>query len=129
MYNCIMRKIWRYQREVIRICKSKKDRQHNGQKKRVKQWYTKHYRENWRSSSTWTPLKTGSELRFSGRISGVKHVTMKTCHSWICKRSNLSIPNVWLLYSIMYYLEQKISWLLGEYYIQELYYNQLCKGI
>jgi hypothetical protein len=28
------RRVWRYQRKVIRICKSKKNRQHNGQKKR-----------------------------------------------------------------------------------------------
>jgi hypothetical protein len=31
---------------VIRICKLKKDRQHNGQKKKDKQLSTKHYKEN-----------------------------------------------------------------------------------
>ena len=31
---------------AIRICKSKKDRQHNGQKKKDKQSSTKHYTEN-----------------------------------------------------------------------------------
>jgi hypothetical protein len=31
---------------VIRICKSKKDRQHNGQKIKEKQRSTKHYTEN-----------------------------------------------------------------------------------
>jgi len=30
-------------KEVIKICKSKKDRQHNGQKKKDKQWSIKHY--------------------------------------------------------------------------------------
>jgi hypothetical protein len=39
----IGRRVWRYQREVIRIRKSKKDRQHNGQKKKDKQRSTKHY--------------------------------------------------------------------------------------
>jgi hypothetical protein len=29
-------RVWRYQREVIRICISKKNRQHNGQKKKYK---------------------------------------------------------------------------------------------
>ena len=33
--GCI-RRVWRYQREVIRISKSKMDRQHNGQKKKDK---------------------------------------------------------------------------------------------
>ena len=32
--NKFTRGVWRYQREVIRIHKSKKDRQHNGQKKK-----------------------------------------------------------------------------------------------
>jgi hypothetical protein len=31
-----VRRVWRYQREVIRIHKSKKDRQHNDQKKKDK---------------------------------------------------------------------------------------------
>ena len=31
---------------VIRNHKSKKDRQYNGQKKKNKQWFTKHYTEN-----------------------------------------------------------------------------------
>ena len=35
--------VWRYQREVIRSRKSKKDRQHNGQKKEDKQRSTKYY--------------------------------------------------------------------------------------
>ena len=30
------RRVWRYQREVIRICKSKRNRQHNGQNKKDK---------------------------------------------------------------------------------------------
>jgi hypothetical protein len=36
IYHCIggIRRVGRYQREVIRIHKSKKDRQHNGQKKK-----------------------------------------------------------------------------------------------
>jgi hypothetical protein len=32
----LSRRVWRYQREVIRICISKKDRQCNDQKKRYK---------------------------------------------------------------------------------------------
>ena len=31
---------------VIRSYQSKKDRQHNGQQKKYKQWSTKHYTEN-----------------------------------------------------------------------------------
>ena len=32
----VIKKSWRHQREVIRIRKSRKDRQHNGQKKKDK---------------------------------------------------------------------------------------------
>jgi hypothetical protein len=35
------RRVWRYQREVIRIRKSKKDRQHNGQRKKNKGAFVK----------------------------------------------------------------------------------------
>jgi len=31
-FSCDIRKVWRYQRQVIRIRMSKKNRQHNGQK-------------------------------------------------------------------------------------------------
>jgi hypothetical protein len=44
----VTRRVWRYQ-SVIRICKSMKDRQHNGQRKngqRAKLRFTKHHTEN-----------------------------------------------------------------------------------
>jgi hypothetical protein len=52
-----VRRVWRYQR-VIRIRKSKKDRQHNGQKKKYKKWSTKHTHKikDW---VTRTPSKAG----------------------------------------------------------------------
>jgi len=55
---------------VIRIYISKKNRQHNGQKKKIekdKQRSTKHTHKI-RNRVTRTPLKTGGELRCSGRI-------------------------------------------------------------
>ena len=53
-------------KRVIKIRKLKKDRQDNGQKD--KQRYTKHTYKT-KDRVTWTLLKTGVELRFSGRIS------------------------------------------------------------
>ena len=47
---------------VIRIRKSKKNRQHNGQKKKCKERSTKH-RHKTKDRVTRTPLKTGGELR------------------------------------------------------------------
>jgi len=50
---------------VIRICKSKRDRQYNGKKEKGlkdKQRSTKHHTENKRSRYT-NPTKTGGELR------------------------------------------------------------------
>jgi hypothetical protein len=34
--SCLARRVWKYHREVIRILKSKKNRQHSGQKKKYK---------------------------------------------------------------------------------------------
>jgi hypothetical protein len=50
---------------VIRICKSKKDRQHNGQKKRYKRTNNglENTTEKKKHRATRTPLKTGSERR------------------------------------------------------------------
>jgi len=52
-------------KRVIRICKSKKDRQHNGRKD--KQRSTKHTYKT-EDRVTLTPLKTVGELRCSGRV-------------------------------------------------------------
>ena len=48
-------------KEVIRIRKSKKNRQHNGQKKKDKQRATKHTHKS-KDRVTRTPRKTGGEL-------------------------------------------------------------------
>ena len=46
-------------KRVSRICKSKKNRQHNGKKKKDKQRSTKHTHKT-KDQVTRTPLKTGS---------------------------------------------------------------------
>jgi hypothetical protein len=75
---------------VIRICKSKQYRQHNGQKKK----YTRTNNDLQKSSqktkdgATWTSLKIGGELRCSGRVgspcstSDTRHVTLVISHQW-----------------------------------------------
>ena len=71
---------------VIRICKSKKNRQHNEWKKeqKDKQRSPRHYTEN-KDQATRTLLKSGGELRCSGRVAFpallVAHVVYlhKTC--------------------------------------------------
>ena len=75
---------------VIRICKSKKDRQHNGQK--IKDIRTNNDLQNitqkTKDQATWTSLKTGSELRCSGRVgsscstSDTCRVTLVISHEW-----------------------------------------------
>ena len=55
---------------IIRIRKSKKNRQHNGQTikyKNDKQRFTQHTHKT-EDRVTPTPLKTGGELRCSGRV-------------------------------------------------------------
>ena len=70
-------RVWRYIRE-IRICISKKNRQHNDQKKKDKQRSTKctHKTKDW---VTRTPLKTRGELRCSSMVSS-SCSTSGTCH-------------------------------------------------
>ena len=53
---------------VIRICISKKNRQRNGKEEKYKQRSIKHTYKT-KDRVTRTPLKTGSELRCSGRVS------------------------------------------------------------
>ena len=70
-------------KEVTRICKSKKDRQHNYQNKKDKQRYTKHTHKN-KVRVARNPLKTGDELLLSGRVgsscstSDTRRVTLVT---------------------------------------------------
>jgi hypothetical protein len=65
-----IRRVWRYQWEVIRI-RISKNRQHNRQRKKVqkdKQRSTKHTHKT-KDRVTWIPLKIWGELRCSGRVS------------------------------------------------------------
>jgi hypothetical protein len=76
------------QKEVIRRRMSKRNRQHNGQRKMDKQRSTKHYRKRWRNTN---PTKTVDELMCSGRIgsscstSGIRRIARDTNpinHEW-----------------------------------------------
>ena len=68
---------------VIRIHKSKNDRQHNGQKKKDKQQSTKHTHKT-KEGATQTSLQIGDELRWSRCVSNscstvdTRHVTLVT---------------------------------------------------
>ena len=82
---------------ATRNCKSKKERQYNGQND--KKQSTKHHTENQRSKIT-NPTKTGVELRYSGRIgsscttSGTRRITQATksviSHEWGKEREMLT---------------------------------------
>jgi hypothetical protein len=69
---------------VIKNCKSKKDRQHNGRKKTDKRTNNdlQNITHKTKDRVTRTPLKTGDELRYSGRessscsTSGTRRVTL-----------------------------------------------------
>ena len=63
------RRVWRYQREVIRFRKSNKDRQLNDQQKMDKQWNKTLHMYNAKDGATRTRLKTGGELMCYGWIS------------------------------------------------------------
>jgi hypothetical protein len=62
---------------VIKIRKLKKNRQHNYPKKKDKQRSTKHTHKT-KDRVTRTPLKIGSELRCSGRVSFVRQSSFPT---------------------------------------------------
>ena len=71
---------------AIRIRISKKNRQHNGQKKKYKSTNNDLQKHTYKTKDriTWTPLKTGGELRCSGRVgsscstSGTRRVNLVT---------------------------------------------------
>jgi hypothetical protein len=92
--NHLSRRVWRYQREVIRIPNSKKNRQHNGQKKKYK-------RTNNDLQNIHIKQKIEYELKCSGRVSsscstsGTRHVNLITNPvSWMRKGSG-SVYNEW----------------------------------
>ena len=62
-----VRRVWRYQREVIRNRKSKKDGQYNDPKKKKKDKRTNNNLQNTtqkiKDRVTWTPPKTGSVIK------------------------------------------------------------------
>jgi len=71
---------------VTIIRKSKKDRQHNGQRKKNKQWSSKYIHKT-KDRVTRIPLKTGSELRCSARVNS-------SCSNSGTRRINLVINAV-----------------------------------
>jgi hypothetical protein len=64
---------------VIRICKSKKDKQHNSQKKKVKRTNTDQQDPTQKSKDqgTRTSQQTGSEFRCSRRVGRTDHLLQK----------------------------------------------------
>ena len=66
---------------LIRIRISKKNKQHNGQKKKNKKRFTKHTYKT-KDRVTRTPLKTGGEFRYSGRVG-------RSCSTRETRRVNL----------------------------------------
>ena len=77
---------------VIRIRKSKKNRQRNGQNKK-KYKRTHNYLQNitykTKDRVTRTPLKTGGELRWTGRV-GISGSTSDTRQRFLCKSTHVS---------------------------------------
>ena len=75
-FNAKWQEEWAYKKppccgKMVHVTQSfkslKKNRQHNGQKEKYKQWSTKHIYKT-KNRITRTPLKTGDELRCSGRV-------------------------------------------------------------
>jgi hypothetical protein len=60
-------------KEVIKIHKSKKNRQHNGQRKKNDKRTNNDFK-----TYTRTPLKTGGKLRYSGRANSSRLVNLVT---------------------------------------------------
>ena len=84
-----IRRVWWYQRKVIRIYKSKKNRQYNGQKKQDKGTNNdlQNIAQKTKDWATRTPLKIGGELVCSGMVSSScstsdnRRVTLVTTHT------------------------------------------------
>jgi hypothetical protein len=81
----------------LRIHISKKNKQHNVPKKKDKQRSTKHTNKT-KDRVTRTPLKTGGELKCSGRVSS-SCSTSDARHGCVpfVVNTSLSFPNSWLI--------------------------------
>ena len=97
LINCWSRRVWRYQR-------GNQHRQHNDQKEKDKEWSTKHTHKT-TDRVTQTPLKTGGELMYSGRVSsfsstsGTHHANLVTnsvtSHEWGKDRDMFMTSGTW----------------------------------
>ena len=71
-WNIIERRVWRY-KGVIKIRKSRKNRQHNGQKKKYER--TNNDLQNITNKIRRVTLNPGDELRCAGRVSSVCYIS------------------------------------------------------
>ena len=81
------RKVWKYQREVIRICKSKEDRQYNSQKKKNKRTNNDLNKiiHKTKDQVTRTPLTTRGELGCSRGFLFIVLQSLLFNFKWIVK--------------------------------------------
>ena len=68
-----------------------------------KQWSTKHYTENKKNWKTQIPLKTGSELMYSGRIGS-------SCSTSATHRVTLVTPGLFIVYIIWQMILCNLQW-------------------
>jgi hypothetical protein len=87
--NCIPRRVWRYQREVIKIGKSMKNRQHNGQKKKDKRT-----NNDLRNITHKTMVYTNDVANIQWRLQALKH----TLYVWFVLRNLVVLIMVKLIH-------------------------------
>ena len=95
---------------AIRICISKKSRQHNGQKKKYKRTnnYLQNIHRKTKNCVSGTPLKTGGERRCSARVSSscstsdTRHVNRRILTYFTPSRPYINIH-------IIIFYEEKVS--------------------
>jgi hypothetical protein len=128
---------------VIRIRISKKNRQHNGQMKKYKRTnndlQTKHTHKT-NDRVTRTPLKTGGELRCSGRVSsssstsGTGRVNLVTNPLTNIVSGPASLQNIPVMYAFLYTdipvcLDTKSVWTDRQMDVIPLYPQSLFVGV
>ena len=112
------RRIW----GVIRIRISKKNRQHNGQKKEYKtedkQRFTKHTHKT-KDWVTWTPLKTGGDLRSPGRVGSSCSTSGTSCVNLV---TNPVINHEWGKDGEVFTTSRTYPWSFGTLTLEYLLY-------
>jgi hypothetical protein len=107
VYLAILEEEFQEYKRVIRISKSKKSRQHNGQNKKKTHDNPQNTTQKTEDRATRTPLRTGVELRCSGRVGSYVLTVDILIHFFIGCLQRGTCPTI--VYSALLYISRCVT--------------------